>query len=342
MLRPLLLSSPLAILLAACVPFQLEQPPSTPGAKTATATPIAPVVVAPTSYSLETATTTQYLVVKAEQTGLVNSADDGTYMYFAFRSPPGDVLLFDQDGQPLEVATTGVVAGVQGLHQGVLIKRGAENSYVTPNPRAKNAEKPALATDPQVAAVTRKLDAAALAMPAFKRALEMAEGRNRNTSERERASMPVGAITMNVQRLRSERQEQSASDPTYMLTANGPVVRVFFATGGRAVVAPDDGLARLEAEAQNARTIRITGYTDSVGSAEANASLARSRAEAIRYYLIARGVLPSRIAVSWAPNNNYLSDNETARGRAMNRRAEILFIKDRTGPQAVSQVEQRR
>lgn len=115
-------------------------------------------------------------------------------------------------------------------------------------------------------------------------------------------------------------------DLGFQRTPNGSLVRVFFASGGRAIVRPDDGLRRLEAEAQSADEIHIAGYTDAVGSDEQNAGLARARAEAIRALLLKRGIPSSRISVTWTGTGRYLADNRTEQGRALNRRVEVLFV----------------
>jgi outer membrane protein OmpA-like peptidoglycan-associated protein len=110
-------------------------------------------------------------------------------------------------------------------------------------------------------------------------------------------------------------------------TPEGVMVRVFFATGGRTIVRPDDGLQRLEIEATGAQEIRIAGYTDNVGPDTVNAKLAQSRAEAIRTLMLKRGVPPERIVVTWSAGGRDIADNNTETGRAMNRRVEVLFVK---------------
>jgi flagellar motor protein MotB len=116
-------------------------------------------------------------------------------------------------------------------------------------------------------------------------------------------------------------------DPSYVRTPEGVMVRVFFATGGRTIVRPDDGLQRLETEAAGAQEIRIAGYTDNVGPDTVNAKLAQSRAEAIRTLMVKRGVPPERIVVTWSASGRDIADNSTETGRAMNRRVEVFFVK---------------
>ena len=51
--------------------------------------------------------------------------------------------------------------------------------------------------------------------------------------------------------------------------------------------------------------------------------LSQARAETVRKYLISQGVAADRITVRWRGEEEPIADNNTAAGRAMNRRAEI-------------------
>lgn len=70
--------------------------------------------------------------------------------------------------------------------------------------------------------------------------------------------------------------------------------------------------------------ITIVGHTDSTGSDAVNAPLSVNRAAATRDYLASRGVAMSRISIDGRGSREPISDNNTAAGRAMNRRVEIF------------------
>jgi len=106
------------------------------------------------------------------------------------------------------------------------------------------------------------------------------------------------------------------------------LVRVFFATASRAIVAPEDGLALLLREATNADEIRVTGFTDATGSRAANDVLAQARADAVVQILLRRGIPASRIFSSAIGADEYLADNASERGRALNRRVEVLLLRN--------------
>jgi outer membrane protein OmpA-like peptidoglycan-associated protein len=77
------------------------------------------------------------------------------------------------------------------------------------------------------------------------------------------------------------------------------------------------------------RRVQIQGHTDSVGAPAANRELSGRRAEAVRKHLIeVNGVEPDRLdAIGYGPDKP-LAANDTAEGRAQNRRVEF-FITER-------------
>ncbi len=71
-------------------------------------------------------------------------------------------------------------------------------------------------------------------------------------------------------------------------------------------------------------TVTIIGHTDSTGTDAINNPLSVNRAAATRDYLVARGVAASRIAIDGRGSHEPVADNNTAAGRAKNRRVEIF------------------
>lgn len=71
-------------------------------------------------------------------------------------------------------------------------------------------------------------------------------------------------------------------------------------------------------------TVKIIGHTDSTGSDAVNGPLSVNRASATRDYLVARGVAMNRISIDGRGSHEPVADNNTAAGRAMNRRVEIF------------------
>jgi outer membrane protein OmpA-like peptidoglycan-associated protein len=71
-------------------------------------------------------------------------------------------------------------------------------------------------------------------------------------------------------------------------------------------------------------TVEIQGHTDSSGSAELNRNLSMLRAEAVRNYLIGKGVDGGRLTAVGYGEDLPVADNSTREGRAANRRVELV------------------
>ena len=98
---------------------------------------------------------------------------------------------------------------------------------------------------------------------------------------------------------------------------------VTFATGSARIDA--DGRKLLDAIAACLKQgeYEVAGYTDNVGSAASNGPLSMARAEAVRTYLIGKGVAGERLTAVGHGADNPIADNATAEGRAKNRRIEF-------------------
>jgi outer membrane protein OmpA-like peptidoglycan-associated protein len=73
------------------------------------------------------------------------------------------------------------------------------------------------------------------------------------------------------------------------------------------------------------RHLDVQGYTDSQGKDAYNLDLSQKRADAVRTYLISQGYPPDLIAAHGAGKASPIADNNTAEGRANNRRVEIII-----------------
>lgn len=73
------------------------------------------------------------------------------------------------------------------------------------------------------------------------------------------------------------------------------------------------------------RVVRIEGYSDSSGDKLANLELSRARAQAVADVLVDLGVETTRIEVQGHGESFPVAENASARGRALNRRVEIVF-----------------
>ena len=70
----------------------------------------------------------------------------------------------------------------------------------------------------------------------------------------------------------------------------------------------------------------IIGHTDSTGSAEYNLGLSKRRAQAVSDYLVSTGVAEEKLREVGRGEEDPIASNDTAEGRAQNRRVEIIAI----------------
>jgi outer membrane protein OmpA-like peptidoglycan-associated protein len=101
---------------------------------------------------------------------------------------------------------------------------------------------------------------------------------------------------------------------------------------GSALILPDshavlDDVLRVLSDAPRMR-LRIEGHTDSEGGEDANFDLSRNRAEAVRAYLLRKGVAPDRLSALGFGETRPIDTNRTPTGRTNNRRVEFHIVPD--------------
>lgn len=98
----------------------------------------------------------------------------------------------------------------------------------------------------------------------------------------------------------------------------------------KAVLKPE-GKARLndlvsKLQGVTLEVIIATGHTDSIGSVAYNQKLSVRRAEAVKAYLVSKGIEANRIYTEGKGKSQPIASNKTAAGRAKNRRVEIEVV----------------
>ncbi len=119
-------------------------------------------------------------------------------------------------------------------------------------------------------------------------------------------------------------------DKARVVIHRGKVVvfgKVRFATGSARLLPGSLGLldqiAGVMKEHPEIERLRIEGHTDSQGDPAFNVRLSKARAEAVRQYLISRGVDEKRLQARGLGPGQPLAPNDTPAGRAQNRRVEF-------------------
>ncbi|HWZ92016.1 MAG TPA: OmpA family protein [Polyangiaceae bacterium] len=86
-----------------------------------------------------------------------------------------------------------------------------------------------------------------------------------------------------------------------------------------------DQVAKALKDQGDLKPMVVEGYTDSVGSDTTNLKLSKDRADAVRSYLVSKGVPSDKISSVGKGKANPVASNDTADGRANNRRVEIVI-----------------
>ncbi len=74
------------------------------------------------------------------------------------------------------------------------------------------------------------------------------------------------------------------------------------------------------------RKILVEGHTDNTGSPDHNQMLSEKRADAVKSYLVSKGVSPERIEAKGYGDKSPVAANDTTEGRQLNRRVDIIIL----------------
>jgi outer membrane protein OmpA-like peptidoglycan-associated protein len=98
---------------------------------------------------------------------------------------------------------------------------------------------------------------------------------------------------------------------------------VHFAFNSTHVSIPTTEATALVDESRAAPLVVLRGRTDGHSDSSGESRIAQARANAVRDYLIAAGVDPTRIRATHQPSGDHVADNRSPQGRNLNRRVEI-------------------
>lgn len=138
---------------------------------------------------------------------------------------------------------------------------------------------------------------------------------------RQEAEKRAAQAAADLARLASVKQETRGM----VITLSGSVLF----TSGKADLLPaaqlklnDVAKALLDQDPDS--TMVVEGHTDSQGTAASNQDLSQRRAQAVRDYLVSRGIAADRVKAEGFGPSRPMGENTSAEGRANNRRVEIV------------------
>ena len=141
---------------------------------------------------------------------------------------------------------------------------------------------------------------------------------------------PVADVTPAPQMPAPLQPQQPPAPPT--VTKVSYAADAFF-DFDKSVLKPE-GKEQLDRVVENARTLNLeviiaVGHTDSVGSDVYNQKLSVRRSEAVKAYMVSKGIDKARVFTEGKGEKSPVADNRTSEGRAKNRRVEIEVVGNR-------------
>jgi outer membrane protein OmpA-like peptidoglycan-associated protein len=138
------------------------------------------------------------------------------------------------------------------------------------------------------------------------------------------------SLKLSLELLRPEQQDSIAD----VWSEAGGVVSfpgINFATGSAEITDEFarvlDGASKLINEHPEIQLLEIQGHTDNTGTDAINNPLSQARADAVRNYLISRGVDPERLVAKGYGSTRPVASNATEDGRYQNRRIDIVRLR---------------
>jgi len=151
-----------------------------------------------------------------------------------------------------------------------------------------------------------------------------------------------GEVANEAQRQQVASELSLASNSTYTVTNGlgmGDSQQVLDATLGDRIIEFESGSARLtdvgrtildemaeKMSGMDGARVQVIGHTDNVGQRQANIALSHARAEAVRAYLVGKGIARGNLSVLGKGPDEPVADNTSADGRARNRRIEFRVL----------------
>jgi hypothetical protein len=302
-----------------------------------------------------------YVAPDRERIHLTQAFDDGSKTYLQFDDPPASGIEIRDPKSDQVVAYTVderylVVPGVYGA---LSVAVGRDSATVvnqampsTPKPGAVAAapasgersskdarsEPMSIVMGPEISPLPDSLRQSAAANDALVRRIQAVPVGVPESIQTMHANLRVAALKQeismleeNVRRLSAELEAahaQGFGESLYLRSMGGlPRVVMKFDDNSFDARVDDRLLGVMGGAARSANRIYLHGHTDAFVASETGTELAIRRAVEVRRLLISLNVDPERIRLFYRGAGNFVANNSTAEGKAMNRRVEIELRK---------------
>jgi outer membrane protein OmpA-like peptidoglycan-associated protein len=298
-----------------------------------------------------------YLLPDRESLKLIQVFDDGSNTFLQFKEAPSAPIEIRQVSNAKSVTYTiderYVIAS--GVYDTLLVTvAGASTTIINQAPQAERLV--AAMPDELVTAIEARLKPMILNLAS--ESIRLPEGSRSNSGSTGTDARNVRAVVVGVPehlqtmhanlRVSSLKQEISTLEEKVRLlsaeleeahrTGSGASLYIRDVGGSPRVVlkfddnryetqVDDDLLNHLAEAARAANRIYLHGHTDAYVASETGTELAIRRAVEVRRLLISRDVEPERIRLFYRGAGNFVANNSTPEGKALNRRVEIELRK---------------
>jgi hypothetical protein len=303
-----------------------------------------------------------YVAPDRERIHLTQAFDDGSKTYLQFDdAPPAGIEIRDPNSDQVVTYTVDqryvIVPGVYGALSVAVGRESATTvvNHAMPSIAAPAAVAAAPASDerspndarsepmstvmaPEVTALPDSLRGSAAANDAIARRIQAVPVGVPESIQTMHANLRVLALKQeiemleeNVRRLSAEldaAHTQGWGDSLYLRSMGGlPRVVMKFEDNSFDARVDDRLLNVMGGVARSANRIYLHGHTDAFVASETGTELAIRRAVEVRRLLISLNVDPERIRLFYRGAGNFVANNSTPEGKAMNRRVEIELRK---------------
>jgi outer membrane protein OmpA-like peptidoglycan-associated protein len=270
-----------------------------------------------------------YVAPQGADIGLVQAFDDGAHTYLQFAGIPQDLnVRLDGAERPLTFRIDNPYVTLDGVYSALVVTREKHSTAIVNE--SADPEAPMHASAPYPSLAQSSLTESAVADPALADR-SLASVGIPESLQTMHSSLRVAELNLEITQLQ-ERIEalQDQLEKVRHIDGNSTLYFRSIGIAPRLVLQFDDNSAEIRLEdavraplgaaARAANRIYLHGHTDAYVASDVGTDLAIRRAVAVRQLLLSQEVEPARVRLFYRGAGNFISNNATPEGKAMNRR----------------------